>query len=134
MTENLQRALEVLCEELGLPMPGSRPAVLDVEGNELKLVELPQRKAALLGIIGSLSQITETRRETVETVLSRCLTLHGARLSKLGTREAITLDDDNQLVLWSGLDADTVSVSEFIQTSESMLNELEFWKGWLSAA
>lgn len=134
MTENLQRALEVLCEELGLPVPSSRPAALNVEGNELKIVELPQGKAALLGTIGSLSQITEKRRESVETVLSRCLTLHGARFSKLGTREAVTLDDHDQLVLWSGLDADTVSISEFIQTSESMLNELEFWKGWLSAA
>ena len=133
MTENLKRAIETLCEELGLPKPPADDPVIDVNGHELRIVQLSGHKAVLMGTLGSLSSIADERRESTDTLLMRSLTLHGARFAKLGTPEALTLED-NTMVLWNKFDSETISVQDFLQSSESMLNEMEFWKNWLAAA
>jgi hypothetical protein len=133
MTENLKRALDTLCDELGLPAPSAENPVVQVDGHELRVTELSGGKAVLLGTLGSISRIAEERGETVDTLLLRSLTLHGARFAKLGAPETLTLDDDN-MVLWNKFDSDAISVQDFLQASESMLNEVEFWKNWLAVA
>jgi hypothetical protein len=133
MTENLKRALETLCEELGLQAPSADDPIVEVDGHELRVVELSGGKAVLLGRLGSISSIAEERRESVDTLLMRSLTLHGARFAKLGTPEALTLDEDT-MVLWNKFDSDAISVQDFLRSSESMLNEVEFWKNWLAVS
>jgi hypothetical protein len=133
MTDNLKRALETLCEELGLPTPAADNPVVEVDGHELRITELSGGKAVLLGTLGSVSRIAEERGESVDTLLMRSLTLHGARFAKLGSPEALTLDDGT-MVLWNKFDSDAISVQDFLRFSESMLNEVEFWKNWLAVA
>jgi hypothetical protein len=133
MTEALQHALASLHEELGLQARAENPGMIQVNDHELRVVELGSGKAALVGDLGSVRQIAEDRGESIDTLLMRSLTLHAARFAKLGTPEALTLDE-SQLVLWKKIDSERVSVQDFLHSAESMLNEVEFWKNWLSAA
>jgi len=136
MTEQLQEAIAVLCDELGLPtaqINSSGLYIVRVDGKELRILTLRDGKVVLLGVIGVLATIAESRRESADSLLRNCLILHGARLERLGTPEVLTLDD-TELVLWRKFEPFGISISEFLQASESVLNEVEFWQNWLSAA
>jgi len=138
MSDPIVEPLSVLCEEAGIPMPtpddrGGYEFVIDYK--TLRVSSLNRgSKIVLLGIIGNAESIAEQRREARERLLTSCLTLQAVRFGKLGSREVLTLEPENgELVLWVAFENYSISIPGFIAAVESLLNELDFWKNWLSA-
>jgi hypothetical protein len=137
MNDALNEPLLVLCQEIGLtpPAPDARGQhVLVIDGQELRVLTLAQGRVVVLGVIGTLSSLAEKRGGS-ERLLADCLTVQAARLAAQAIPEVLTLEPDSgELVLWRAIAPHGLSVPVFLNVAESMLNELEFWKNWLSNA
>jgi len=138
MTDALKDPLIVLCEETGLtlPIPNEQGFyVLQIDGYELRITALAKGRVVMAGVIAGVAVLAEKRQETREQLLSYCLTLQSARFATQAKREVLTLEQStDELVLWRSFDPFALSVPTFLAAAESMLNELEFWKNWLSNA
>lgn len=136
MSTVLNEMISVLCDETGVavPAPDARGIhVIRIEEHELRVQPLNQGRFILLGVIGKAESIAEKREQSRQALLSTCLGLQAARFSKLGTAEVLTLEPENdELVLWRSFEESRVSISAFLQAAESLINETEFWKTWLS--
>lgn len=137
MNDSLQEPLSVLCDQLGLPTPqaderGFYRIVMD--GHEVRVMAMKQGSVVMLGVIGIADALAESRRESVQNLLSNCLMLQAARFKSLGTREVLTLEHETgELVLWQSFENHDVTIPGFLAAAESLLNELEYWKTWLAS-
>ena len=138
MNETLQEPLTVLCEEIGLAPPSLNASglyVLEIDGHELRVIPLAKGRVVLAGLIGSVNALTEKRRQDRDRFLSHCLTVQAARLSKQAVREVLTWESGtDELLLWRSFEPFELSISSFLSATETLLNELEFWKNWSSIA
>jgi len=136
MIDLIQEPISVLCEEVGISVPqpdGRGVLAVVIDGQEIRYMGLKQNRIAMVGVIGDAAAIAERRREDLQGVLASCLTLQGARFGKLGAREILTLEPETgELVAWFCFDGTGMSISGFLSATESMLNEMEFWKNWLA--
>ncbi len=136
MSTVLNEMISVLCEETGVAVPAADARgmhVIRIEGHEMRMQPLNQGRFILLGVIGRAGSIAEKREQSRQALLSTCLGLQAVRFSKLGTAEVLTLEPENdELVLWLSFEDTRVSISAFLQAAESLINETEFWKNWLS--
>lgn len=134
----LQEPVALLCEEVGLPPPAPDPQgvyVIDIDGQELRISLLNNGKVIICGIIGRADEIAARRQQSRQTLLTHVLHLQAVRFGKLGTAEVMTLEPaTDELLLWTSLVGPEVSIPAFLQSTESLLNELEFWKNWLANA
>jgi len=135
MSDPLQDAVHALCEEVGLPASAPKSNgryELEVDGATLWAFPLTNGSVVLSALIGKVRSIAEARRESVQELLGSCMTLHGARFRKQGLRESMSIESDiEELILWRKFTGHGPSISEFLQSVESMLNEVRFWKRWL---
>lgn len=136
MNEVLQEPLTVLCEEIGLapPIPDALGHyVLEIDGHQLRFLALSKGRIVMIGLVGSVSGFVDKRRQSRNQLLSQCMTLQAARFSKQAIREVLTLEaSTDEMVLWRSFEAYELNISSFLAAAESMLNEMEFWKNWLS--
>src|SRR5688500_4478121 len=138
MNDQIQEAISILCDELVLQIPqlyGEGRLVLYPDGAaELRIFPIMGGRAIImLAVIGKAAAMAEARKETIATFLSRCLTLHGVRFTKLSLTEAITLDS-GELILWRKFNNPYIALPEFLQAAESILNEAEYWQGNFATA
>ena len=138
MSDPLQEPIAVLCDEVGVPVPArdARGAyVIIVQGQELRVFSLNNGRVIMLGIIGPAGDLASRRKEPLGALLTNCLALQAVRFGRLATQEVLTVEPETgELVLWQAFDAPSLSVPAFLQSAESLLNELEFWKNWLAAS
>lgn len=136
MSTVLNEMISVLCDETGIavPEPDARGMhIIRIEEHELRVQPLKQGRFILLGVIGRAGGIAERREQSRQALLSTCLTLQAVRFGRLGTSEVLTLEpESDELVLWRSFEESRVSISAFLQAAESLINETEFWKNWLS--
>ncbi|HEY1053447.1 MAG TPA: type III secretion system chaperone [Prosthecobacter sp.] len=136
MSDALQEHVSILCEEVGLPAaaPDARGVYhIEIEGLEVRVSTLNNGRVILLGVIGRADAVAERRQESRQTLMMGCLALQAVRFGKLGTSEVLTLEPEtDELVLWRSFDGPGMSVPAFLAGAEALLNELEFWKTWLS--
>lgn len=133
MTAVFKEAIEVLQEELELPVSQSSPGSLTVDSHELRFQQIGNETALMLGVIGDVAELIEHKKTSEQDLLTRCLNLHAARFAKQATPEVLTIEN-HELLLSRQFDAHAIRPAEFLQAAESMLNELEYWKTWLDAA
>ncbi|MDH4454798.1 MAG: type III secretion system chaperone [Verrucomicrobiota bacterium] len=138
MSDALQEPISVFCDEVGLPMPAPNPSgayVISVDGQEIRVSSRKNGKIVLLGVIGRANEIAERREESRQALLTSCLNLQAVRFGKLGTPEVLTFEPESgELVLWLSFEGPGVPIPAFLQGTESLLNELEFWKNWLAVS
>ncbi len=136
MNDPLQENITILCEEVGIPAaaPDSSGVYrIAIDGQEIRIFTLSDGRAILLGVIGVAAALAEQREETGHSLLTACLALQAVRFGKLASKEVLTLEPETgELVLWRPLDSQDMFVPAFLVTAEVLLNELEFWKNWLS--
>lgn len=136
MSAAIQENISILCEEVGLPMPALDPRGvyhIELDGQELRISTLNNGRVILLGVIGRTDVVAERRQESRHALLMGCLTLQAVRFGKLGTAEVLTVEPEtDELVLWRSFDERQMSIPAFLAGAEALLNELEFWKHWLS--
>jgi hypothetical protein len=130
-------ALNSLCEELGLDRPGA-----DARGRyELRVDELVLRLGAwnrnevvLEGVIGSMGEGAASHWESQQELLRTVLTWNLARLKGQARPEVLSFDEEeNLLLLWRSWVIDGSLVRNVLQGAEEMLNELEFWRSKIAA-
>jgi hypothetical protein len=138
MSDALQEPISVFCDQVGLPMPvpnASGAYVISVDGQEVRILSRKNGKIVLLGVIGRAHEIAERREESRQALLTACLNLQAVRFGKLGTSEVLTFEPESgELVLWLSFEGPGVPIPAFLQGTESLLNELEFWKNWLAVS
>jgi hypothetical protein len=137
MSNPLQEPLSVLCEEVGVPTPAPDAKGiyhLVIDGQELRLLTLNTDRVIMLGVLGKADTIAEHRHENRQLMLANCLALQAVRFGKLATLEVLTIEPEtDELVLWRGFESYTLTIPTLLAAAESLLNELEFWKIWLSS-
>lgn len=136
MSDALLEPISVLCDEIGLKVPSPSfegVYVLKIDDQEIRVSSLTNGKVILLGIVGKVADIAERRKESIQMLLASCLNVQAVRFGKLGTSEVLTFEPETEeLVIWQPLDGVGVSIPVFLHATESLLNELEFWKNWLA--
>lgn len=133
---SLREALEVFCDEVGLPVPEPQPNgvyTLWLEDHELRISLQKNAQVILLGVIGRVDDLAARRQTSSQHLLTSCLTLHAARFSKLSGEEILSLEPETgELILWRSFAERDLSIPTFLQATEALVNELEFWKNWLT--
>lgn len=136
MSAVLQEQVSILCEEVGLPVAAADARGvyhIEIDGQEVRVFTLNNGRVILLGVIGRADALAERRQESRQALLLGCLTLQAVRFGKLGTSEVLTVEPEtDELVLWRSFDELQMSIPAFLAGAEALLNELEFWKTWLS--
>lgn len=124
--------VSILCEELGIHVPKPNTAgeyEIQCDGLSVAIsTSLPDKRyIVLVGNLGSVTQLTEDVDGTpFVPLITQMMTLHVARVKKLGIKQVLTLNSD-KIVLWEKLDIEG-GIPEFMSACEAMFNELEFWQ------
>ncbi|WP_414663718.1 CesT family type III secretion system chaperone [Horticoccus sp. 23ND18S-11] len=131
--KELESALSVLCEELGLtrPQPDARGRYLIPVGDlELRLAPWGQQEVVLEGVIGCMGENAAREWENQQDLLRQILTWNIARLKGQARPEVLSFDEEDQmLLLWRTWECDDRLPARLLGGAEEMLNELEFWRG-----
>lgn len=129
----LKRALDALCAELGQPSPepDSRGRyTLHVGELQLRLAPWGRNEAVLEGVIGSMGENAARDWENQQELLRQVLTWNLARLKGQARPEVLSFDEEeNLLLLWRTWPCGPELPSNLLRGAEEMLNELEFWRG-----
>lgn len=128
----LDLALNALCEELGLerPDPDARGRyTVQVDDLVLRLALWGRQEAVLEGVIGSMGENAAREWESRQDLLRQVLTWNIARLKGQPRPEVVSFDEEeNLLLLWRTWPLDEHLPRHVLRGAEDMLNELEFWR------
>ena len=133
----VEQALNSLCEELGLDRPSADTLgryELRVEDLILRFGLWGRNEVVLEGVIGNMGEGAATRWESQQELLRTVLTWNLARLKGQARPEVLSFDEEeNTLLLWRSWTIDGSLTRNVLQGAEDMLNELEFWRSKITS-
>lgn len=134
---DLATALHTLCDALAVPTPPPNAAAryeLRLDNAVLHLTRTGEAQAVLEADLLALSEAAGLSSTSQQDLLRHLLACNLARLKGQARPEVLSYDErENRLVLWRRWPCDARLPAALLDGAEGLLNELDFWRGQVSA-